>query len=114
MDLRDFCEPSLDRNAIRLADARRRAWFTRPSGSTGGDIRLANGRHLALFRSLPLMAPKDAVALLRDLCLGIARLERELSGVLGARSVDLRTPEDLSRYFRDEVLATAEVQYAAD
>jgi hypothetical protein len=68
-------EPSLDRNANRLADARRRAWFTRPSGSTGGDIRLANGRHLALFRSLPLMAPKDAVALLRDLCLGIARLE---------------------------------------
>lgn len=46
--------------------------------------------------------------------LGIARLERELSDLLGARSVDLRTPEDLSRYVRDEVLATAEVQYAAE
>ena len=29
-----------------------------------------------------------------------------------ARKVDLRTPEDLSRYFRQEVLDTAEVQYA--
>jgi predicted nucleotidyltransferase len=44
--------------------------------------------------------------------LGIARLERELAELLGAGKVDLRTPEDLSRYFRDEVLATAEVQYA--
>ena len=28
-----------------------------------------------------------------------------------ARRVDLRTAEDLSRYFRDEVLREAEVQY---
>jgi predicted nucleotidyltransferase len=44
--------------------------------------------------------------------LGIARMERELSEILGGRKVDLRTPEDLSRYFRQEVLAKAEVQYA--
>ena len=44
--------------------------------------------------------------------LGIARMERELSEMLGGRKVDLRTPEDLSRYFRQEVLAKAEVQYA--
>jgi len=44
--------------------------------------------------------------------LGIARIERELSNILGGRKVDLRTPEDLSRYFRKEVLAKAEVQYA--
>jgi len=43
---------------------------------------------------------------------GIARMERELSALLGGRKVDLRTPEDLSRYFRDEVLRQAEVQYA--
>jgi predicted nucleotidyltransferase len=43
---------------------------------------------------------------------GLARMERELSELLGGRKVDLRTPEDLSRYFRDEVLAEAEVQYA--
>lgn len=42
----------------------------------------------------------------------LARMERELSEMLG-RKVDLRTPEDLSRYFRDEVISKAEVQYAA-
>lgn len=44
--------------------------------------------------------------------LGIARLERELSAILGGRKVDLRTPQDLSRYFRQRVLDEAEVQYA--
>lgn len=44
--------------------------------------------------------------------LGIAGMEIELSEMLG-RKVDLRTPEDLSRYFRDEVVSRAEVQYAA-
>lgn len=43
--------------------------------------------------------------------LGIAGMEIELSKLLG-RKVDLRTPQDLSRYFRDEVVRTAEVQYA--
>lgn len=42
----------------------------------------------------------------------IARMERELSALLGGRRVDMRTPEDLSRYFRQQVLAEAEVQYA--
>ncbi len=42
----------------------------------------------------------------------MAEMEQELSEVFGGRKVDLRTPEDLSRYFRDEVLAEAEVQYA--
>jgi predicted nucleotidyltransferase len=43
---------------------------------------------------------------------GIARMERELSALLGGRKVDLRTPEDLSRYFRQQVLDEAEEQYA--
>lgn len=43
---------------------------------------------------------------------GIARMERELSTLFGGRKVDLRTPEDLSRYFREDVLKEAEVQYA--
>jgi len=38
-------------------------------------------------------------------------MEEELSGLFGGRKVELRTPEDLSRYFRDQVVATAEVQY---
>ena len=45
--------------------------------------------------------------------LGISRMERELSQIFGGRKVDLRTPEDLSKYFRQQVLSTAEVQYAA-
>ena len=44
--------------------------------------------------------------------LGMAGLEIELSELFGGRKVDLRTPEDLSRYFRQEVIDTAEVQYA--
>ena len=44
--------------------------------------------------------------------LELAGLELELSAVFGGRKVDLRTPEDLSPYFRQEVLDTAEVQYA--
>ncbi|MCH7808515.1 MAG: nucleotidyltransferase family protein [Planctomycetes bacterium] len=42
---------------------------------------------------------------------GLFDMEAELSSLLGGRKVDLRTPEDLSRYFWDEVLATAQVQY---
>ena len=42
-----------------------------------------------------------------------AGMELELTRMLG-RKVDLRTPEDLSRYFRQEVLAEAQVQYAQE
>lgn len=44
--------------------------------------------------------------------LGVAGMEQELSDLFGGRKVDLRTPEDLSRYFRQDVLDAAEVQYA--
>jgi len=44
--------------------------------------------------------------------LGIASMERELTALFGGRRVDLRTPEDLSPYFRHSVLEQAEVQYA--
>ena len=42
----------------------------------------------------------------------LAHMERELSEIIGRR-VDLRTPEDLSRYFREKVVAETEVLYAA-
>jgi predicted nucleotidyltransferase len=45
--------------------------------------------------------------------IGLSRMERQLSEMLRGQKVDLRTPHDLSKYFRDEVLANAEVQYAA-
>lgn len=42
---------------------------------------------------------------------GLARMEEELSELFG-RKADLRTPRDLSRYFREEVVGSAAVQYA--
>lgn len=41
-----------------------------------------------------------------------ACMQMELTNLLGRR-VDLRTPNDLSRYFRDSVMREAVVQYAA-
>ena len=38
-------------------------------------------------------------------------MQEELSSLFGGRKIDMRTPEDLSRYFRDKVVATAQVQY---
>ncbi len=42
----------------------------------------------------------------------LAGIEAELAQVFGGRKIDLRTPMDLSRYFRDEVLRNALVLYA--
>ena len=49
--------------------------------------------------------PGHPVGLIR-----FAATERELTSLLG-RQVDLHTPAELSRYFRDEVMKSAEVQY---
>jgi len=78
-------------------------------------------RKLSLFGSVlrPDFRPDSDIDLLVEFRAGaapslfdLARMERELSAVLGGRKVDLRTPKELSRYFRDEVLSTASVQYA--
>ena len=44
--------------------------------------------------------------------LAVAAMELELSDIVG-RKVELRTARDLSKHFRDEVVRTAEVRYAA-
>jgi len=49
--------------------------------------------------------PGFAVGLIR-----LAGMEQELAGLIG-RKVDMRTPADLSRYFREEVVRSAKVQY---
>jgi predicted nucleotidyltransferase len=78
-------------------------------------------RRLALFGSVLRedFHPKSDVDVLVDFepahvpgLFGMARMERELSAIFGGRRVDLRTAEDLSRYFRQDVLREAEVQYA--
>ena len=43
--------------------------------------------------------------------IGLAGMELELSAIIG-RKADIRTPAELSKYFRDDVMATAVVQYA--
>lgn len=42
--------------------------------------------------------------------LRLVGMKNELSKIAG-REVDLRTPEDLSRYFREEVVTSAQVEY---
>jgi predicted nucleotidyltransferase len=78
-------------------------------------------RRLAIFGSAlrPDFGPESDIDVLVEFessrtpgLLGMAHIERELSALLGGRKVDLRTPEDLSRYFRQSVLNEAEVQYA--
>jgi hypothetical protein len=77
-------------------------------------------RRLGLFGSVltPRFGPDSDVDVLVEFepghvpgFFGIARMESELSRILDGRRVDLRTPEDLSRYFRQDVLARAEMLY---
>lgn len=43
---------------------------------------------------------------------GLGDMEEELSALIG-RKVDLRTPGDLSTYFREEVMRNADTRYVA-
>ena len=43
--------------------------------------------------------------------LAIVAMQQELSEMLNGKEVDLRTPQELSRYFRERVMAEAVVQY---
>lgn len=78
-------------------------------------------RKLSLFGSVltGTAGPESDIDLLVEFELGhvpgmirLATIESELSVLLGGRRIDLRTAEDLSRYFRDAVVNIAEVQYA--
>lgn len=46
--------------------------------------------------------------------LRLTGMELELSELFDGRKVDLRTPGDLSRYFRRQVMEEAELQYAQE
>lgn len=76
-------------------------------------------RKLSLFGSIltDRFGPESDVDVLVEFDLAsspsyfdLVGMEQELSATLGRR-VDLRTPQELSRYFRDQVLASASVQY---
>jgi predicted nucleotidyltransferase len=73
-------------------------------------------RQLALFGSVlrPDFRPESDIDVLVEFEMGVgvgffelARLERELSPLLGGRKIDLRTRQDLSRYFRESVINEA-------
>ena len=79
-------------------------------------------RRLSLFGSIlkGTAGPESDVDLLVEFVPGsepgllrLAKIEAELSALLGGRRVDLRTPRDLSPHFRSEVLHDAALQYAA-
>lgn len=45
--------------------------------------------------------------------IALSAMANELSTLYGGHPVDLRTPADLSRHFRDQVMDNAQVQYVA-
>jgi uncharacterized protein len=78
-------------------------------------------RKLSLFGSAQRgeLGPESDIDLLVDFeeertpgLFELSRMEIELTQTLG-RKVDLRTPAELSKYFRDEVVRSSEVQYEA-
>lgn len=77
-------------------------------------------RRLALFGSVlrPDFGPASDVDVLVEFDphhvpgLDVFAMEEDLAGILG-RKVDLKTPQFLSRYIRDQAVAEAEVHYVA-
>ncbi len=91
-----------------------------PTASVADFCRRHHIRRLSLFGSVLRddFQPESDVDVLVEFKPGhvpgfirLAGMELELEGLLDGRKVDLRTPEDLSRYFRDEVMDTAMVLY---
>jgi uncharacterized protein len=87
--LADFCRAHHLKRLAFFGSVLRRDF--RPDSDVDVLIEFQPGREVGFFR---LMA-----------------MQQELTALVG-REVDLRTPEDLSRLFRDTVVAGAEVQYA--
>jgi hypothetical protein len=94
-----------------------------PISLRGQDIESFCEKHhityLALFGSIltPRFSKKSDVDILVRFekkhiphLFGMVGMELELSDMIG-RTVDLKTPNDLSPYFRNEVLASAQVIY---
>jgi predicted nucleotidyltransferase len=99
-----MARPSFDRDALALLcrryRIRRLALF--------GSVLKGNGRSDSDVDLLVEFEPGAAPGFI-----GLAGIEADLSALLGGRRVDLRTAQDLSPHFREEVVRIAEVQYAA-
>ncbi|MBI5971223.1 MAG: nucleotidyltransferase family protein [Deltaproteobacteria bacterium] len=93
--------------------------ITLPHGEIAGFCRRNHIRKLSLFGSVLRedFRPDSDVDVLVEFeegrvpgLLRLAGMKNELSKIVG-REVDLRTPQDLSRYFREEVVTSARVEY---
>ena len=91
-----------------------------PKEQVAAFCQLHHIRRLAIFGSAlrPDFGPDSDIDVLVEFdpdhipgLFGVARMERELSALFEGRKVDLRTKEDLSRYFRQRVMEEAEVQH---
>ena len=91
-----------------------------PSDSLAEFCRRNRIRRLAFFGSVLRddFGPASDVDVLAEFDPGavvglfeIYDMEQELSALLGGRAVQISTPRWLSKYFRDQVLAEAEVAY---
>jgi predicted nucleotidyltransferase len=90
-------------------------------GDIAGFCRRNGVRRLAFFGSVLRddFSPESDVDVLveflpdaRVSLFDMARMENELAAIIG-RTVDLRTLQELSRYFRDDVAAEAVEEYVA-
>ena len=91
-----------------------------PTASVADFCRRHHIRRLSLFGSVLRddFQPESDVDVLVEFEPGcvpgfirLAGMELELEELFDGQKVDLRTPEDLSRYFRDEVMDIAMVLY---
>jgi predicted nucleotidyltransferase len=98
-------QPRIDIPAAEIADFCRKHHIRRFSlfGSVLRDDFTADSDVDVLVEFDPLHVP----GLIR-----LGAMAEELSGILGGRRVDLLTAEDLSKHFRQDVLAGAQVEYA--
>ncbi len=91
-DLREFCH----RNGIRKLALFGSVLTERFSESSDIDV-------------LVEFEPNERVGYIR-----MAAMERELSQLFGGKKVDLRTPNELSSYFREEVVNGALIEYSKE
>ena len=93
-----------------------------PSRTIAGFCRKHHIQRLSLFGSVLRddFGPDSDVDVLVEFLPGhtpgffsLFDMETEFSDLLGGRKADIRTSQDLSRYFRDQVIREASVQYEA-
>ncbi len=108
------------KSLVTRADSTLSRRFTVPEAQLAEFCRRHHIRKLALFGSVLRddFGPDSDIDVLVEFEPGhvpgfaIIAMEDELSQMVG-RKVDLRTPNDLNRYFREQVVREAQVQYAA-